>query len=134
MPQLDFYSYLSQLIFILIISLVIYIFLVNLLLPTIGITLKLRAYIIESKIGVITNILDSTNKRIPNELHLVVEAINEILSKLSKFIKEETLNKEVNVIFNKGLLVEKIIAEDLEEEFLLQYLRIKVVAMDTVIE
>jgi hypothetical protein len=134
MPQLDFYSYLSQLIFILIISLVIYIFLVNLLLPTIGITLKLRAYIIESKIGVITNIIDSTNKRIPNELHLVVEAINEILSKISKFIKEETLNKEVNVIFNKGLLVEKIIAEDLEEEFLLQYLRIKVVAMDTVIE
>jgi hypothetical protein len=134
MPQLDFYSYLSQLSFILIISLVIYIFLVNLLLPTIGITLKLRAYIIESKIGVITNILDSTNKRIPNELHLVVEAINEILSKLSKFIKEETLNKEVNVIFNKGILVENIIAEDLEEEFLLQYLRIKVVAMDTVIE
>jgi hypothetical protein len=134
MPQLDFYSYLSQLSFILIISLVIYIFLVNLLLPTIGITLKLRAYIIESKIGVITNILDSTNKRIPNELHLVVEAINEILSKLSKFIKEETLNKEVNVIFNKGIFLENIIAEDLEEEFLLQYLRIKVVAMDTVIE
>ena len=125
MPQLDFYSYLSQLIFILIISLVIYIFLVNLLLPTIGITLKLRAYIIESKIGVITNIIDSTNKRIPNELHLVVEAINEILSKLSKFIKEENLNKEVNVIFNKGLLVEKIIAEDLEEEFLLDYLKSK---------
>ena len=136
MPQLDFYSYLSQLIFILIISLVIYIFLVNLLLPTIGITLKIRAYIIESKIlGGIPNILVySINKRIPNELHLVVEAINEILSKLSKFIKEENLNKEVNVIFNKGLLVEKIIAEDLEEEFLLQYLRIKVVAMDTVIE
>ena len=125
MPQLDFYSYLSQLIFILIISLVIYIFLVNLLLPTIGITLKLRAYIIESKIGVITNIIDSTNKRIPNELHLVVEAINEILSKISKFIKEENLNKEVNVIFNKGLLVEKIIAEDLEEEFLLDYLKSK---------
>jgi hypothetical protein len=123
MPQLDFYSYLSQLSFILIISLVIYIFLVNLLLPTIGITLKLRAYIIESKIGVITNILDSTNKRIPNELHLVVEAINEILSKLSKFIKEETLNKEVNVIFNKGILVENIIAEDLA--FLLQYLKSK---------
>ena len=126
MPQLDFYSYLSQLIFILIISLVIYIFLVKLLLPTIGITLKLRAYIIESKIGVITNIIDSTNKRIPNELHLVVEAINEILSKISKFIKEENLNKEVNVIFNKGLLVEKIIAEDLEEEFLLDYLKSKV--------
>ena len=129
MPQLDFYSYLSQLIFILIISLVIYIFLVNLLLPTIGITLKLRAYIIESKIGVITNILESTNKRIPNELHLVVEAINEILSKLSKFIKEENLNKEVNVIFNKGLLVEKIIAEDLEEEFLLQYLKSKMLVV-----
>ena len=117
----------SQLSFILIISLVIYIFLVNVLLPTIGITLKIRAYIIESKIGVITNILESTNKRIPNELHLVVEAINEILSKLSKFIKEETLNKEVNVIFNKGILVEKIIAEELA--FLLYYLKSKMLVV-----
>ena len=90
MPQLDFYSYLSQLSFILIISLVIYIFLVNVLLPTIGITLKIRAYIRFSKIEAIL-LVDSINKRIPNELHLVVELINESVKFLLYYLKSKLL-------------------------------------------
>lgn len=126
MPQLDFYSYISQLTFIFLVSFIIYIYIINVLLPTIGITLKIRAYLIDNKVNTVNTVLE-ISKKSQSQLYSIIEKISELLQGISLKVKDEMLNKEILLIMVRGEYVDSLISVDLEEEFLLQSLRMRLI-------
>jgi hypothetical protein len=119
MPQLDFYSYIYQLSFIFLVSIIIYVHLIHVVLPTISITLKLRAYIIDTKVTNINGLIEQTLK-IQTQIIVIIDLILNLLLAISEIFREDVLVKEIHLLLLTGKEVNDIINNDLLEEFLLQ--------------
>jgi hypothetical protein len=112
MPQLDFYSFGSQLLIVIVLLAYIYVLLANFVLPTTSITLKMRAFVFEkneSKYTTLVKIEDKLETYVSN-LFIDVLFFVDFVAALSK---EETVIKTVSYIF----LNEEDLVEDLAEEY-----------------
>ncbi len=119
MPQLDFYSYIYQLSFIFLVIIIIYVHLIHVVLPTISITLKLRAYIIDTKVTNINGLIEQTLK-IQTQITVIIDLILNLLLAISEIFREDVLVKEIHLLLLTGKEVNDIITNALLEEFLLQ--------------
>lgn len=128
MPQLDFYSFSSQLVVVIVLLSYIYIILAKFILPTTSITLKMRAFVFERNEQKYA-LLVKTNNNINKQLSNLLADSSSFIDSIIESMKEEELTTTVFYIIFSGVCLDNIF-EDILEETAQLYLLISAVDED----